>query len=40
VTESSEEWSAAALAAGIDPGTARDWGARTTAFYTGVPQPD
>jgi uncharacterized protein YndB with AHSA1/START domain len=40
VTESSEQWSEAALAAGTEPGMARDWGARTTAFYTGAPQPD
>jgi uncharacterized protein YndB with AHSA1/START domain len=40
VTESSEQWSQSAAAAGTDPGTARAWGARTTAFYTGAPQPD
>jgi hypothetical protein len=40
MTESSEHWSETAVAAGTDPGTARDWAARTTAFYTGAPQPD
>jgi uncharacterized protein YndB with AHSA1/START domain len=40
VTQSSEQWGAAAVAAGIDPATAGDWEARTTAFYTGAPQPD
>jgi len=40
VTESSERWSEAAVAAGTDPDTARDWGARTAAFYTGQPVPD
>ena len=40
VTESSERWSDAAVAAGTDPDTARDWGARTAAFYTGQPVPD
>ena len=40
VTESSEHWRETAVAAGTDPATARDWAARTTAFYTGAPQPD
>lgn len=40
VTESSERWRAAAVAGGTDPATARTWAARTTAFYTGAPQPD
>lgn len=40
ITESSDQWRQAAEAAGTDPGTARAWGARTTAFYTGAPQPD
>jgi uncharacterized protein YndB with AHSA1/START domain len=40
ITTSSERWSEAAVAAGTDPATARDWAARTTAFYTGAPQPD
>lgn len=40
ITESSEQWSQSAAATGTDPGTARAWGARTTAFYTGAPQPD
>ena len=40
MTESSERWSEAALAAGIDPGTVRDWSKRTAAFYTGAPQAD
>jgi uncharacterized protein YndB with AHSA1/START domain len=40
VSESSDRWGEAALAAGMDPATARDWAARTTAFYTGAPQPD
>jgi hypothetical protein len=40
MTESSERWSETAVAAGTDPATARDWAARTTAFYTGTPQPD
>jgi uncharacterized protein YndB with AHSA1/START domain len=39
ITETSERWREAAVAAGTDPGTARDWAARTTAFYTGAPQP-
>jgi uncharacterized protein YndB with AHSA1/START domain len=40
ITESSQRWGEAAIAAGTDPGTARDWTARTTAFYTGAPLPD
>jgi hypothetical protein len=40
ITRSSEHWSEAAVAAGTDPGTAHDWAKRTTAFYTGAPQPD
>ncbi len=40
ITRSSEQWAEAALAAGADPATARDWSARTTAFYTGSPPPD
>ncbi|HTU98583.1 MAG TPA: SRPBCC family protein [Solirubrobacteraceae bacterium] len=40
ITQSSERWSRAALAAGIEAGTAGAWAARTTAFYTGAPQPD
>jgi len=36
----SERWGDAAVAAGTDPAVARDWEARTTAFYTGAPQPD
>jgi uncharacterized protein YndB with AHSA1/START domain len=40
VTEGSEQWGKAAVTAGIDPVTARQWTARTTAFYTGAPQPD
>ncbi len=40
ITESSVHWSETAVAAGTDPTTARDWAARTTAFYTGAPQPD
>ncbi len=40
IAESSERWSEAAMAAGTDPATARAWAARTTAFYTGAPQPD
>jgi uncharacterized protein YndB with AHSA1/START domain len=40
ITESSEQWSEVAVAAGTDPDTAHDWTARTTAFYTGAPQPD
>jgi uncharacterized protein YndB with AHSA1/START domain len=40
ITESSEHWSETAMAAGVDRTTARDWAARTTAFYTGAPQPD
>ena len=39
ITQSSERWSEAAVAAGTDPATARDWAERTTAFYTGAPQP-
>ena len=39
-SSSSERWGEAAVAAGTDPATARDWAARTTAFYTGVPHPD
>jgi hypothetical protein len=39
VSESSEQWGQAALAAGADPDLARAWTARTTAFYTGAPQP-
>jgi uncharacterized protein YndB with AHSA1/START domain len=39
ITASSEHWSEAAVAAGTDPATARDWRARTAAFYTGAPQP-
>ncbi len=35
VTESSEQWSAAAVAGGIDAELARDWAARCSAFYTG-----
>ena len=40
MTESSQRWREAAVAGGIDPETARAWAARTTAFYTGAPQPD
>jgi len=40
VSRSSERWGEAAVAAGTDPAVARDWEARTTAFYTGAPQPD
>jgi hypothetical protein len=40
VSDSSEQWCAAAVAAGVDRTTARDWAARTTAFYTGAPPPD
>lgn len=40
VTESSEQWGEAALAAGIEPATVEGWVTRTTAFYTGAPQPD
>jgi uncharacterized protein YndB with AHSA1/START domain len=40
ITASSEHWGEAAEAAGIDRSTARGWAARTTAFYTGAPQPD
>lgn len=40
VTFSSERWGDAAVAAGADVATARDWVARTTAFYTGAPQPE
>jgi len=40
VSESSERWGEAALAAGTDPDLARAWTARTTAFYTGAAQPD
>lgn len=40
VSESSKHWKEAAVAAGTDPSTARDWAARTAAFYTGTPQPD
>jgi uncharacterized protein YndB with AHSA1/START domain len=39
ITASSQHWSEAAVAAGTDPATAGDWQARTTAFYTGAPQP-
>jgi uncharacterized protein YndB with AHSA1/START domain len=39
IGETSEQWAGAAVAAGIDPRTAHDWAARTTAFYTGAPQP-
>jgi hypothetical protein len=35
VTESSEQWSEAAVAVGIDAATARGWAARCSAFYTG-----
>ena len=40
ITESSERWSETAVAAGTGPATADAWAARTTAFYTGAPQPD
>jgi uncharacterized protein YndB with AHSA1/START domain len=40
VTGSSEQWGEAAVAAGLDPATARAWVSRTTAFYTGAAQPD
>jgi uncharacterized protein YndB with AHSA1/START domain len=40
ITECSERWSEAAVSGGTDAGTARAWAARTTAFYTGAPQPD
>jgi uncharacterized protein YndB with AHSA1/START domain len=39
ITDSSERWGEAAMAAGIDGATAGDWATRTTAFYTGAPQP-
>ena len=40
ISESSEQWGEAAAVAGTDPAAARDWAARTTAFYTGAPPPD
>jgi uncharacterized protein YndB with AHSA1/START domain len=40
IADCSERWGMAAEAAGTDGATARDWAARTTAFYTGAPQPD
>jgi uncharacterized protein YndB with AHSA1/START domain len=40
ISESSRQWREAAVVGGIDPDTARTWAARTTAFYTGAPQPD
>jgi uncharacterized protein YndB with AHSA1/START domain len=37
MTQSSEAWTEASIAAGNDPAGARAAGARTTAFYTGSP---
>jgi uncharacterized protein YndB with AHSA1/START domain len=40
IADCSERWGEAAAVAGIDPATTHAWAARTTAFYTGAPQPD
>lgn len=37
ISETSDAWAQAAIAAGSDPATAQAAAAKTTAFYTGVP---
>jgi uncharacterized protein YndB with AHSA1/START domain len=40
ISATSQQWREAAVMAGVDRDIASTWAARTTAFYTGAPQPD
>lgn len=40
IRASSDGWRDAAIAAGTPVAEANEWGAKTTAFYTGEPAPE